>query len=565
MNSTKEQLEQFLEANGFTQKGKMYLCQFHKDKTPSGSISQGTDGNWRYKCFGCGAHGDVWDLMDEIANKALGTSYKASKTPTTSTIQKSGQKKERIYTLKELENGEISRYINPDTRQTVLISVRYETEGRPKAFGLYIPTDKGWVAGRPDTLPLLNRSGIQTSSQIVVVEGEKCVKALYKIGIIATTKPGGCATAQNTDWSVLKGKDVVLWPDNDPPGRKFMDDVAQILRPICKVSILEPNLADLDPKEDAADMVQEYEGKPEQAAIIKGFIATAEPYGAGQPAIERFKLIWAGKWKCVSWPGWPVLTYETQALLPRTVTILVGGEGDGKSMFLSQAMIGWLDAGVKWVVLHLEGEDTIHYLQRAMAQKSGCAGMTETDWIGKNKDLSKEYLDEDFLNRFGGRIQECTEKEWTRNEVLEWIRGKAREDQRIIIVDPITAVKVELQPWVADAAFMWKAKAIGKEHDCSIIIVTHKTKAMDGVAGGAAYTRQAQTVLTLEHLQDGLSVDAESGGLTEKGALINKRLRVTKCRNAGGHHAFIGYQFSKTTLWFREAGYIVKVHKKGSE
>ncbi len=562
MDSTREQLLAVLRENGFTQTGKKFLCRFHDDHKPSGDIWEDDAGKWRYICRTCGEGGDVWDIMNKLGKKALGTSYKASTTPTTSTIHNSGKKKERIYTLKELENGEISRYINPDNRITELVSVRYDKEGGDKSFGLFIPFDDSWIAGRPDPLPLLNRVGIRHTNRIIVVEGEKCVKALYKIGITATTKPGGCSAAQNTDWSVLKGKDVVLWPDNDAPGRKFMDAVAQILRSICKVSILDPDLADLGPKEDAADMIEQYKDKDEQAAIIKGFIATAKPFGAGRPAMEQYRLIMDGKWRCVSWPAWPVLTYETQALLPSTVTLLVGGEGDGKSMFLSQAMVGWLDAGIKWAALHLEGEDIIHYLKRALAQKVGCANMTQSRWIEDHPDEVKEYLDEGFLDRFGARIQACTKKEWTRNEVLEWIRGKAREGQRIIIVDPITAVKVAPQPWAADAEFMWKAKAIEIEYKCSIIIVTHKPKLTDGVAGGAAFTRQAQTVLKLEHLKDGLLVDCVSDGMREEGVRINKRLHVTKCRNAGGHHAIIGYQFDPATLLYREAGYIVKVIKE---
>jgi len=39
------------------------LCPFHNEKSPSFSVFQANDGNWLYKCFGCGVTGNIWTFL----------------------------------------------------------------------------------------------------------------------------------------------------------------------------------------------------------------------------------------------------------------------------------------------------------------------------------------------------------------------------------------------------------------------------------------------------------------------------------------------------------------------
>ena len=93
---------------------------------------------------------------------------------------------------------------------------------------------------------------------IVLVEGEKCADALYGVGLTATTAMNGAkAPLDKTDWSPLKGKSVVIWPDNDQAGREYGKKVSEYLKDrVAEVVLIEPP-ADKPEKWDAADAVNE--------------------------------------------------------------------------------------------------------------------------------------------------------------------------------------------------------------------------------------------------------------------------------------------------------------------
>lgn len=46
------------------------------------------------------------------------------------------------------------------------------------------------------------------------------------------TSAGGSKAASKSDWSPLAGSDVVIWPDNDPAGQSYQQDVIRLIRAI---------------------------------------------------------------------------------------------------------------------------------------------------------------------------------------------------------------------------------------------------------------------------------------------------------------------------------------------
>lgn len=80
-------------------------------------------------------------------------------------------------------------------------------------------------------------------ARVLVVEGEKCADAALTLlpGMVPVTWAGGAQAADTADWSVLAGRKVGLWPDNDEPSRKAFSGLAAKLHKIgCEVHTIVP-------------------------------------------------------------------------------------------------------------------------------------------------------------------------------------------------------------------------------------------------------------------------------------------------------------------------------------
>lgn len=116
-----------------------------------------------------------------------------------------------------------------------------------------------WVAkGMDGNRPPLNAQAITNSDgPVYIFEGETCCDAAASIDLLATTSLGGSNAPDRTDWSLLRGRDVRIFPDNDPPGGKYAAKVARILTaldPPAQVRIVDlPGLPD---KGDIVDWLE---------------------------------------------------------------------------------------------------------------------------------------------------------------------------------------------------------------------------------------------------------------------------------------------------------------------
>lgn len=88
---------------------------------------------------------------------------------------------------------------------------------------------KTWPERRP--LYGLDCIAARPDAPVLIVEGEKAADAAAAIfsDHIAITSPGGALAAKKADWSPLKGRAVVIWPDADEAGERYAADVAAFL------------------------------------------------------------------------------------------------------------------------------------------------------------------------------------------------------------------------------------------------------------------------------------------------------------------------------------------------
>lgn len=99
----------------------------------------------------------------------------------------------------------------------------------------------------------LHELAARPSEIVHIVEGETCVDALAKRGMLSTTS-GGADSAAKADWSILAGRSANIWPDNDEAGQRYAESVKLALQAIgCTVSIIDVAALNLPPKGDCVD------------------------------------------------------------------------------------------------------------------------------------------------------------------------------------------------------------------------------------------------------------------------------------------------------------------------
>lgn len=117
----------------------------------------------------------------------------------------------------------------------------YEKQLRP--LGFYSTKDgekSGWAWKEPPATPFYYEHLLTSkpTSRVMIVEGEKTADAAQKIYMDFAVI--SICNERKTKLKKLKGRDVVLFPDNDKPGKDKAIKLAHTLAPICKTVHIVP-------------------------------------------------------------------------------------------------------------------------------------------------------------------------------------------------------------------------------------------------------------------------------------------------------------------------------------
>lgn len=153
----------------------------------------------------------------------------------------------------------------------------------------------------PRPLYNLNKLVERPDEPVVICEGEKSADAAARIfpKSVATTSPGGANAADKADWSTIRGRKVLVWPDDDAAGRGYAEKISAILAAIdCDVSIIDadslartvPGGGTCEPSKhgwDAADALTEWANI---VALRLAAFKSAKPFDATEisPAYISF-------------------------------------------------------------------------------------------------------------------------------------------------------------------------------------------------------------------------------------------------------------------------------------
>jgi putative DNA primase/helicase len=136
--------------------------------------------------------------------------------------------------------------------------VRFQPPGRAKEYRQCRPAADGWQWKMNGLrLPLYRLPDLlrAPAATVYLVEGEKVADALRGLGLLATTNPGGAGKFTALHAKTLTGRDVVLLPDNDEPGRRHRAKTcAALVQAGAQVRVVQ--LPGLPPKGDAVQWIE---------------------------------------------------------------------------------------------------------------------------------------------------------------------------------------------------------------------------------------------------------------------------------------------------------------------
>lgn len=247
-------------------------CPFHSEKTASFTIFVGRDKHQRFFCHGCGETGDVIDFVQDRYGVDFSGACEIL----------GGKRDAPLPRIPSLETGEVVEDNDPyagyvvkrppadappikaaDATPPLLNPKRQNPDGTPKlvvykpklvhayrdrngellayVLRIDIAADKkitpcivwmeneatgfaGWSHGKlPEPRPPYGLPDLyaRPDYQILIVEGEKCrdrARSLLADKLTPIAWQGGGKAIEKTNWKHLRGRRIVIWPDNDPEG-----------------------------------------------------------------------------------------------------------------------------------------------------------------------------------------------------------------------------------------------------------------------------------------------------------------------------------------------------------
>lgn len=567
LRTRREPLESELVLAGAKFRGTRCTCPFHDDRHASAGIYE-ENGVWRFKCqtSTCGFGGDVYDVRAKIDGKPLADVLVKERPP-------EAPKAKRVFPTVESIRQSVSKlgpidavyeYTNPDSKQVEIVQIRYRPAPDEKSFLPHRAVDGGFVLGAgPKPWPLYNRCRLKNAQSVVVVEGEKCVHALHKIGIVATTSLSGASNAAHADWSPLAGKEVYIWRDFDEAGAGYARDVAEMLlklNPAPEVWEIDPSGLGLEKGGDVADFI-ENGGTVEDVRMI--LEDGSERITAGSEFESRMDEIESGEWRSLDWP-FPSLSRFSKSLFPGTITLLCGDPGSSKSFMLLQSMHWWHAVGCKVALFELE-EDRAFHLHRLLAIVSENWNVLDDDWCRNNANQLKEIRKKfgPMVEDFAPRVTTVPLGEVRYDTVLKWMQDECNAGAEILGIDPVTAVETGESRHREDLAFIVKATKILQKHRARLLLITHPRaagpkagKTMDDMAGGRTFSRNTQTVLWL-HRHDPAKSFKIDNRLGVEIIDCNRTIVIAKARNGRGHGFRIAFNQSHEVK-FAEQGVVME-------
>lgn len=460
----------------------MAKCPAHRDDKPSLQVARGDDGRALVVCFaGCS--------LDSIL-AAVGMSSREL-----FTSERPGQehKQDVVYTYHD-EGGKIAY-------QVVRQADKQFKQRRPNGGGHWVWNMDG-VKRIPYRLPELLSA--PSDHLVFVVEGEKDVDRLSLYNLTATTNSGGAERWTDEHSEYLRGRHVVILPDNDISGYRHAQKAAKSLSGVAE-SVCVVNLPGLPPGGDVSDWLD----AGHKIGELKDLIAVARPWTGegeeeeGAPAapdqpdqpdqpLYRIIKVWEEEEPAPR-------RFAIQGLVPdEAVTLFYGDGGQGKS-YIAMHMACTAAQGRPFLGRFVERRPAI-YLD---------AELDSTEFVRRAYSLARGYglsRPPEGLHYFNvpGSMSDPTVQEIVRQAVMACEAG-------FVVFDSLTIGSAAVDS--NEAAPMIKVLKFLESLKVAAVAIDHIPKPLPGT--NASQYRAYGTVMKGNVARSSIQiVRAEAGGLS---------------------------------------------------
>ena len=504
---------------GLNFKNNKCLCFMHRESNPSMSFNYKTK---KYKCFSCGGSYDIFNHYQEYYNKSFveavksiisdfnmnidinidKTDRKPKKAPTTHNLYTSnilGYCNKRGISQKTLD------YIGVKEKENCVV-FEYRNELGEHISNKYRRTKQGngvkmWFEKDTNINTLFNMDQVNVSEPLLICEGEfDCLSAIEAGFKNTVSIPAGVNSTNewiNTNWTFLEQfEEIILWFDNDDPGRKGAREVYNRLSNDSVKIVNYTKYNDINEalyKEGKEEILEAIEKA--QTPIVEGIYTLDN--------IEDFNIYKAEKLKT----GFEAIDNKIIGMVFGSLNIFTGRNGAGKSTILNQMYIGealrqnykcfifsgeLVASNVKdWLISTLANEQDF----KTIESKSGL--------IYKRVDNSSRSF---ITERIKDKIFLYGDEDYNINIILKKMEILAKRfGVKVFCIDNLMVIEEDLvDEYKMQTSIVKKLKNFAKKYNCMVHLVAHPRKSQnvdvnkDDVAGSANITNLADYVTSIE-------------------------------------------------------------------
>lgn len=418
--------------NGYTA-----LCPCHNDSSPSLSVGE-KDGKLLAHCFACGA--GLPDVLD-----ALGLTREAPADKPSGPVL-------------------VAEYFFGDQ----LKKCKYRKADGSKYFVWYHREGNQWRKGRNGIDAGLYRNGdLSATSVVYIVEGEKDVDTLREFGLVAVCLPDGA----NSRWCAayedeLSGKDIIILPDNDKPGKQYAELCAtKLIGKAVQIRIVDLSTAwpEIPEHGDISDIVFHF-GADAMQKLTEQVAVTPNWKSAENSKTPRFKTISAVELLATDYPPREFLIDE---LLPTGTTVFCGPSKIGKSwmildlgLCIAAGLPFWGHNTHQCGVLYLAMEDSEYRLKRRLQD------------ILQGRPVSPLFRFQTEATNLGDGLLDFLAEDL-----------QLHPQTRLIVIDTFQIIRgtplYKETPYAHDYREIRMLKQFADQHNISIVFVHHNRKQHD--------------------------------------------------------------------------------------